>query len=267
MKAEPERSMVSPLCLGCDYSLKGLDAQRCPECGRAFDQSRTDTFNASGRPIGWIRRRILIANPCPAWAVALVILSSQLWTLRSPERAMRATWVFDWTALCLMAVGVRAGQLMLRRLVAEPFGRSVRSLRSRLPSWPLYLLLIPVTTYAASSRWPMKLSFHVSREALDQIADRALANPLSVASLAGRPIGPFIIDEVEILKEGVVAIYVHRQGWSSWGFARMPGYAAEWRDAEELEPTGKLRLQRLKRIADDWFILYDRYWASKLGPS
>ena len=31
-------------CLGCEYPLDGLEAHRCPECGRAFDPADENSF-------------------------------------------------------------------------------------------------------------------------------------------------------------------------------------------------------------------------------
>src|SRR5580700_4142743 len=36
--------MPEPRCIGCGYILTGLDAARCPECGRAFDLRIPSTF-------------------------------------------------------------------------------------------------------------------------------------------------------------------------------------------------------------------------------
>ena len=62
-------------CLGCNYGLKGLPENRCPECGREFDPENPATFshaNSMGdvarffsKPIGW---------PTNAAAIAILAL-------------------------------------------------------------------------------------------------------------------------------------------------------------------------------------------------
>jgi len=37
----PEGTIV---CLDCDYQLQGLTKHRCPECGRAFDPEKKESF-------------------------------------------------------------------------------------------------------------------------------------------------------------------------------------------------------------------------------
>jgi hypothetical protein len=49
-------------CLGCGYSLRGLEQQRCPECGRSFDPDNWRTFRSefSQSQPNWITRSLWI---------------------------------------------------------------------------------------------------------------------------------------------------------------------------------------------------------------
>ena len=54
--AKPPRLL--PLCLDCNYSLRGLAQSRCPECGREFHIQDPTSFN-NERPLRWIDRKLL----------------------------------------------------------------------------------------------------------------------------------------------------------------------------------------------------------------
>jgi predicted RNA-binding Zn-ribbon protein involved in translation (DUF1610 family) len=50
-------------CLGCGYSLRGLETPVCPECGREFDPQDTRTFDANParrQRKKWIKRLALV---------------------------------------------------------------------------------------------------------------------------------------------------------------------------------------------------------------
>jgi len=54
---------LSPLpadarCVGCDYLLRGLSQNRCPECGREFDPGNPKTFVVGPR-LGWLGKQLL----------------------------------------------------------------------------------------------------------------------------------------------------------------------------------------------------------------
>jgi hypothetical protein len=82
MAQEPTAS-ASIFCRKCDYSLVGLSANRCPECGRPFDPADPRTFLS--HPRSWLLRRwgrrigcvllclavpivILLGGACWGWA-------------------------------------------------------------------------------------------------------------------------------------------------------------------------------------------------------
>lgn len=57
------------LCLGCGYSLQGLDRNSCPECARAFDPSDPTTFDVKSSSI-W-RRHALLVLLAPPWIAVI----------------------------------------------------------------------------------------------------------------------------------------------------------------------------------------------------
>lgn len=83
-------------CLTCDYDLRALPEHRCPECGRAFDPSRPDTFARKPPP----------APGFPMWAAVavasypLVVLTLFLTTwIAAAVKVGGAPWSHDprWT--------------------------------------------------------------------------------------------------------------------------------------------------------------------------
>src|SRR4051812_7935860 len=58
LAAHAEYVPADALCLKCNYALRGLTSNRCPECGAQFDPSDPWTMNL-GRPMPrWARRAI-----------------------------------------------------------------------------------------------------------------------------------------------------------------------------------------------------------------
>ncbi|MHC4107194.1 MAG: hypothetical protein ACYSTY_03815 [Planctomycetota bacterium] len=57
---------ASIYCLRCSYVLDGLDRQRCPECGNAYDLANSATYETMPR---WARWRRRLFRSCIALAV------------------------------------------------------------------------------------------------------------------------------------------------------------------------------------------------------
>lgn len=57
------------LCMGCQYRLNDLAANRCPECGRAFNHHDESTFLKSpGRaPLPWPVRAVIVIGGFGLW--------------------------------------------------------------------------------------------------------------------------------------------------------------------------------------------------------
>lgn len=89
-------------CLGCGYSLAGLETPACPECGRSFNPADPKSFSASPRPGNktWVIATIYVANFF-FWAIILTPTSvgmTESFTL--------------WERVC-MGVGALAGPVAL----------------------------------------------------------------------------------------------------------------------------------------------------------
>lgn len=78
-------------CRQCGYHLAGLSENRCPECGRTFDQGNPRTF--AGRPYGWLLwrwlRRALFASL--SLLVVIAVAAGWLyWDWRTEQPAIGA---------------------------------------------------------------------------------------------------------------------------------------------------------------------------------
>ena len=64
MAQDPSKSLAGPsmYCRKCFYALEGLDTNRCPECGRAFDPGDRRTYRRRPPWMSPGRRRALVAT-------------------------------------------------------------------------------------------------------------------------------------------------------------------------------------------------------------
>jgi len=76
--ADDIQRLDGALCLGCNYPLRGLRSNRCPECGRPFDPDDPWTMNI-GRPMPPLVRRFIAPPARPAWIVFFVAIGAILW--------------------------------------------------------------------------------------------------------------------------------------------------------------------------------------------
>lgn len=247
-----------------------LPDEGCPKCGAGFSRSDASTFNATGRPIGAIRRFILAAPAWPVLLIAAAVLVKNLWALREPQTATRASWYLGWYFDCLLLFTPRLVQLLARWVVAGEYEhrRFLRKLRSRRPAWPFLLGLIVAASFAAERQLPMAWAFRFSRPALDQLADQALSKPSGIRLMAPVDAGVLHIDSIEIYEGTTVILFTQSSsGYSNWGFVRMPGCDRDELPFEYAGSSKKFAMQRLRRIEGDWFLLFSDYWAHKVGWS
>ena len=68
-------------CIDCDYRLRGLKTQKCPECGRRFDLGDPTTFKVIG-PLSILGNQVvlLIIGILLVPIVALVVLFYHIMT-------------------------------------------------------------------------------------------------------------------------------------------------------------------------------------------
>lgn len=178
-------------CLGCEYSLRGLSTQRCPECGRPFDPGDKRTmrigprFGAATRiltgPIGeWARRMLLIGCAAILWGAAWL-------------PGARYVELAGWCAACAV-VCYTIPRRFLRLLLRWQLGmRRMGSITSERFS-RRQLLLVALAMSSPLFWWPLRVSMFVQRPLLDHFAyymfaQRPLIHPLT----SPRPVGWLLV--------------------------------------------------------------------------
>lgn len=208
----------------------------------------------------------------PAWpgvAGAGIILGIALWRLRMPQEAFRGVWVSDWYIwTCLVALVPRAIQLLARFGYEQEAGDNARRLRARVPAWPFLLALLVVASYAAHQRWPFEAAFRMSQPSLDAMVKQVSANAGAAGQLAGREVGTFRIQQVDVLPSGAIAFFLTKSDFLSYGFVYAPAISGEYADADVVGiPAIRPHWNSLSRIRANWFILYSTYLYGKTGWS
>ena len=121
------------VCANCGYDLRGLQNDRCPECGEAFDPNV-----APDPPVPWIHRRALGTWPAYWQTVRMSLfhpqkLATDIWSAPrvQPEAALCFRWVLiaQATISVMLAVGMiiwsypwTSVALMIVRLLGIEFG-------------------------------------------------------------------------------------------------------------------------------------------------
>ena len=162
------------LCLECNYSLRGLPDQRCPECGRTFDPGDPRTMNM-GRPIGRGLRCCL--RPVGRVHLGLTILSALLLLAGASSPAgyflvlsagmvgflLLGSWWFFRLAVATAVAG---------------FYRQPGPHRATHPSWWLWAPSVALgTVLLLMLDVPAEATFRLSRPAMDRLARDVLATP------------------------------------------------------------------------------------------
>jgi hypothetical protein len=243
--------------------------------------NRLEIEDASRRPAGRFAHWCLRADPWPLLLLALALAGGYCWTYRCPTRALVGLAYYEdfcagFVLFGLLAAG-RCAQLLVRGELATRLGTDDGVARSRRWFLP-WLVLIAAGTFLVV-RWelPLLVSFHLSRPALDRLANEALADPAQAQRLSGRWAGLYRIVGVEVIGKTVVLYLGDDRG--SYGFARVPGASSDEifnlpghkRDPQNhrdfpashggaSDPEGK-------RITGDWFVMYSGYWRWKVGWS
>ena len=109
-------------CRFCDYDLRDLAVQICPECGTRFDPDVDQTFFARQRPSAAQRAAFWLFGgltmPLCFWAVLAIVFSSLIIVFGENGFAMLA---FPFTILMTGFLGVKLIILWRRRRVRAAF--------------------------------------------------------------------------------------------------------------------------------------------------
>jgi hypothetical protein len=185
-------------CIECGYALRGLPATRCPECGRVFHPGDPRTMRiGTGIP----RRLRKFASLPGRWfhrvVVAAALLSILMSAIPGSRLGFEMLLILVWIGLCIiwaihvaLALGIAFAHK--HRLLAEP--GAVRKIIT-----PPAILLIVLALVIL--QLPLKVTFFVSKPALERVAASALSGDASVCR--AQWIGLFRFERVEVAN-GVV---------------------------------------------------------------
>jgi hypothetical protein len=188
-------------CLDCDYPLRDLSENRCPECGRRFDPSDDQTTSTTGGPFPrWAR---LLASPIgwPMYLLALAPVAASFWELRRPGGHFDA--LASGASLWLLVGAVSLVRLVARTSVIAYFERPPTSVRGHWTRWLVVPAMFVAWLVLGEREWPQRLAFYWSRPALETLARRALDDPsLGSVPLPARA-GLLTVSRIERIPQGV----------------------------------------------------------------
>ncbi len=223
-------------CLDCDYALRGLLSNVCPECGRGFDPAVRSTYKSRH----WYHMWHLWESPQPMRTIVVAfVLTVMLLSLASCPGQFSLG-----AALAITTCGFFFSTAMLdylvRTLVYATRGRYIT--RHGQPyrgagRWRWYA--IPVLILIASSSvltdWPVRLRFWMSRSALESAARMHVATGTSMTQ--PQWIGVYRIEEIVTSADGVFFVT------GSW-FGDQEGFMYRPDDPEPATPN---------RLAPKWY--------------
>jgi hypothetical protein len=201
-------------CLGCRYPLRDLPANRCPECGRAFDPTDSSTTYLPGADarIGRARRRlraararaeeVLIGPIHPAVrTVVLVGAAAVLWGRAWLPGAMYVE-AAGWTALAGAVLYGIVHRDLRRRLRArrglEPIGLPASERYRRR-----HVLLVALAMAAPLTSWPLRVSLWAHRPLLDRFGWHVYAEaPMVDPPGTPRMVGLLVLSRVQPNTDG-----------------------------------------------------------------
>jgi hypothetical protein len=150
------------------------------------DHDQPNSSPQNSRWSSWCLR----ADPWPLLLAALLAMVTAFWQYRLPQSAMYAlvyvaTFVLGVAFLTLLTLtrGLQGGLRTYYERRVNVHG-DLRQANRRFWSW--LLIIVIATSVSIWARLPLEVGFLISRPALNQIADEALAHPDQLIQLTGR---------------------------------------------------------------------------------
>jgi hypothetical protein len=237
-----EQSLVAR-CLMCDYSLRGLPENRCPECGRAFDPDDPRTMNM-GREPGKLAR--LWLRP-PGRLLNGLILANALLTLA----AFSGPAPYFLLVLLCFAAWLGLGGLWMLRLVVG----LIVAWRYRQPTfrqaitWRRYAVapaILAVTVVLAIAQIPWHIGYLFSRPWMDSFAKEVMQSPGNPRQFA--LVGVYPVDRVEKLVHGMRFRVADSDFLDTAGFAYSPDGPPAVIGEDTYQPLG-----------DGWYLWFESW--------
>jgi hypothetical protein len=176
------------LCIDCNYPLHSLPANRCPECGRAFDPNDARTMNM-GRPMGALVRWVIVPIGWPLIIFMSPLTLGLLWLATSPssyfvpEIGLIILWLLVVAVFSMVVVTLRLGVRHTYRQPAPP-----ANLRTARRIGIAFVLLVSVLF----SKLPMRIGFWTARAELQRM-ESAIRSGTPAMSLVGKRAGGYRI--------------------------------------------------------------------------
>jgi hypothetical protein len=184
----PGAAHETTLCLDCNYPLRGLIENRCPECGRAFDPADPRSFNNSSRALTWFDRKLLAPTGWPTFSLIALVCSGLLFLALDPGIYYMGCYIFL-SGLCYAVI---AFILMIRRasrdsVLPASMPRANDKLRRRCGH-----LFALVMCLLVLFRVPMCIGFLFAKPGLDRlVAD--LHNGKATMPIPPTRVGPYVV--------------------------------------------------------------------------
>ena len=216
------------LCLGCDYPVVGLEASRCPECGRTFDPHDRATINV-GPPLGPAGRFVLSPAGWPVMALSLAPAAWIAWVATDPQLYYMGGSGFLSAFACILLLILHFAWRAARRLVLRRCGHpvSVRPVDDRT-RWRNVWIVTAVTVKLVLWEVPPRLAFLAHRPAFERLVAEVRSNAPSCTTLPGRHVGIYTLGTWSPAEANGAAIMFRFEG-NEGGFAYSPRGPSELR--------------------------------------
>jgi hypothetical protein len=206
-------------CLGCQYSLRGLTVNRCPECGREFDPNDPKTMwmgpsQTHGVRSNWDRAGLVLHSTVLGIALLLLVVNGF------------AGDCFPINPLgdCFL-IFISAALLLRRALGYGPLTCYPDSQRGRHGAWRRWLTIPRIlffTLVLVMANVPLRITFWLSRPAMDRVAEAFMQMPVGTYDNTHRYIGFYSTSYVARFEEGVSFEFGPGGFCSSWGYEYSP---------------------------------------------
>ncbi len=158
-------------CYECGYALRGLEDQRCPECGGIFDPSDHHTVTTK-KPLGPIARWWLRPTGWPAYSTTVALAICVFWMGLGPAFYYMVDILFLlllWP-LALLTYALRAA---IREVITEwhtsPGLTAMEYLRVHWRRDAAWWLCIVAVTAMVCLRVPLRIGFLTARPGMDEL--------------------------------------------------------------------------------------------------
>lgn len=221
----PEGAVVG-LCLDCNYALRDLPADRCPECGRGFDPTDRRTMNM-GRPMGRLARLCLKPVGARTWTTLAASSAVLLWGWAWLPGGLIAIAVGFWAVVAVYAY--RLARWTTREAVRRAYSQPLDLLgrHERRPWVPAAIMAVVGVSLALNL--PLIVSCQLNRLIVGRDLYRMYAvEPMVAARDPGpRWVGIFYVDRVDVRPNGV-DLQVRHAGTLRYSPDRVDSNAYVW---------------------------------------